>query len=556
MTENPFNWASIQKAATWSGSSNGLDALFDARSRFADRAEPSDLTDLAWPRGALTCDAEELAQAYELRSGNDNRRKSSGAFYTPTAVARGLIDFAEPPTAPDRIIDPACGCGSFLIAAADWLVDSGFSKADIAERLHGVDIDSIAVRLCQGRLAERTGIATGWEDRVIVGDSLGAEPPLSGEFDLVVGNPPFGNAIESRTARSDKERAAYSERFPEAATGAYDRAGLFVEAGLRCLRPGGRLAFILPRAMLSAAYAERLRRFVATSYSLDGVQVFASSGHFASAAVFVTALVIRNAPGSSQVRIRDQNGDRSTQLPPPSSWAPVLSPYAAVLDAIREDWPTIGAHFTVQASAATGEAYELQPHLSESSEPGSWRLLTTGSIDPFETRWGSSSTRYLKRIYDTPWLPRHAVSPRRAELYDSPKVLVAGLSKVLEAVADPDGTYAGAVATIALRPNLDAPAGALTQLEIFLNSWLARAQFLAVHGAQALGGGSVQVTKKKLAALRFPPGLLEGDIARPSSGPKSLPERSVRAVSARPWDAAVLRLAWGADWIDSLDLPE
>lgn len=520
-------------------------ALFEARHR-----RSKDVRDVGpWQNAVLECDGRDIARAYELRSGNHDRRKSTGAFYTPHSVARELIEFRWS-GAPQRVLDPACGCGAFLIAAAEALAERGLDALDIGTRLHGVDIDPIAVSICRGRLTELLG-AGDFDRRIIVADSLAPTSGPDGTFDLIAGNPPFGNAIEARTARSDAERTDYAERFPQAATGAYDRAGLFVEASLRRLDPGGRLAMVLPRALLSARYASQLRRFIEREFSLTGVRAYTSAAHFEDAAVYVVGVVVEQTVDCRRrVTVRDGDGERTTELRSDDSWAPLISSYASVLERIPAEWPRLGDHALIQASATAGEAYEIRDHVTESWPNDGWKLLTTGSIDPFTTLWATATTRYLKSSYVRPWIPRAAVSARRAELYDAPKVLVAGLSKVLEAVADPAGELAGAVATIAVRPRQQSTE-ALHALEIFLNSWLARTQFLALNGAQALGGGSVQVTKRKLADLRFPPGLLTASLQRPTNGPKSLPELDPRAATTRAWDREILRLAGVPEWIDS-----
>lgn len=515
-----------------------------------------------WSVELLTCDAADIALAYELRTGNDDRRKAQGAFYTPISVARDLIEFASVDDLPERILDPACGCGAFLVAAAAWLVDQGLTWPDAVSRLYGADIDEAAVEICRGRLAELADTrSAAVAEQVVVSDSLESAPEPAGRFDLVIGNPPFGNAIEARTGRTDAQRAAYSKRFPNAATGAYDKAGLFVESALQRLAPNGKVALILPRALLSAPYARGLREHIEQRFQLTGVKTFESAAHFASAAVYISGLVIahRRAPTGSAtvvdtVRVARANSDVLRANPGPATWAPLLSPFASVLSRISANWPAIGDAFDVQASAAAGEAYEIREFVTEAEPDNGWRLLTTGSIDPFVSLWSEIPTRYLKAKYTTPWVPRAAVRARRAALYDKPKVIVAGLSKVLEAVLDSDGSYAGAVATIAITTKPETSTAALERICAFVNSWLGRAQFLALHGAQALGGGSVQVTKGKLAALRFPPGLLEAHFADTlSAGKHGLESTPAVAAGERDWEATIFRLAWGAEWIDTAD---
>lgn len=527
------------------------------RTRFATKPPHHASEASMWSLELLNCDVADIALAYELRSGNDDRRKAQGAFYTPVSVARDLIEFAGVGELPRRILDPACGCGAFLVAAGEWLVDRGLSWPDAVSRLHGSDIDDAAVAICRGRLAELAAIGPADGEpfraltkRVVVADALAGGEPQN-PYDLIVGNPPFGNAIESRTARTDEQRAAYATRFPNAATGAYDKAGLFVELALGQLAPRGKVAFILPRALLSAPYALQLREHIDESFRLDGLRTFESAEHFASAAVFVSGVILTPPTAEAGVRVRRSEADEWLSNPGPGSWAPLLSPFAGVLARIADEWPSIGDFFDVQASAAAGEAYEIREFVSETRPEGGWRLLTTGSIDPFRFLWSEIPTRYLKNKYETPWVPRVAVSERRATLYDRPKVIVAGLSKVLEAVHDTDGSYAGAVATIALTPKVGTDEEALSRICVFLNSWLCRAQFVALHGAQALGGGSVQVTKGKLAALRFPPGLLEARFPLALQANKRALESSAHdAATVRPWEGEIFRLAWGAEWMD------
>jgi predicted RNA methylase len=554
-------WAELERhRGTSSSLAEDLQRLFVARRGALQSDEPQQLPlhlsgTAPWSNGLLKCDVADIALAYELRSGNDDRRKAQGAFYTPIAVARDLIEFAEFGELPERILDPACGCGAFLVAAAEWLVDRGLSWPDAVSRLHGADIDEAAVAICRGRLTELSDLdAEDLAEKIVAGDSLDGSPRPTGTFDFIIGNPPFGNAIEARTARTSAERNAFAERFPHAATGAYDKAGLFVEGALQRLASGGKLAFILPRAILSAPYASDLRDHIDEGFELEGVRTFESAGHFAAAAVFVSGLVVSQARNRSGVRVRRDGVEETCPNPGPATWAPLLSPFASVLALIPSDWPTLGEFFEVQASAAAGEAYEIREFVSETEPPGGWRLLTTGSIDPFKVRWSQIPTRYLKAKYDRPWVPREAVRERRARLYDQPKIIVAGLSKMLEAVVDHDGNYAGAVATIALTCKADTPSTSLECACTFLNSWLARTQFLALHGAQALGGGSVQVTKGKLAGLRFPPGLLEVEFGSElSTGKHTLEATPAAAAEARAWEAVIFRLAWGAEWIDTAD---
>ena len=107
-------------------------------------------------------DQEWLSVSYEAslgRAGGESkktsrRRKQLGAFYTPMILADVLVELSLKPWLKERapracptILDPACGSGNLLIAAARELVRAGCSKTAIASAMHGVDIDPIAVSI-------------------------------------------------------------------------------------------------------------------------------------------------------------------------------------------------------------------------------------------------------------------------------------------------------------------------------------------------------------------------------------------------------------------------
>ncbi len=175
--------------------------------------------------------AEELGSVYEslleLRAEIDldgpafrlvtvagNERKTTGSYYTPAPLISRLLDEALDPVLDEaeqaadpadallglRILDPACGSGHFLIAAAHRIAgrlasvrtgDAEPSPDDLREALrdvigvclHGIDINPMAVELCKVSLwleANLPGHPLGFLDhRIVVGNSLlGTTPEL------------------------------------------------------------------------------------------------------------------------------------------------------------------------------------------------------------------------------------------------------------------------------------------------------------------------------------------------------------------------------------------
>ena len=125
--------------------------------------------------------------------------KKRGAHYTPRKLADEVVYNALRPFMGSKqrlkIIDPACGDGVFLLAAIDALTMLfNMSPLDAVGCVYGADINGNAV--CDAREAVRThvpGIDTSvLESHIVECDALfDLSDRLPGEFDVVVGNPPF-----------------------------------------------------------------------------------------------------------------------------------------------------------------------------------------------------------------------------------------------------------------------------------------------------------------------------------------------------------------------------
>jgi len=154
------------------------------------------------------------ASTFELAVAAGSERKTTGSYYTPSSLIRCLLDSAlEPVIAsklkePDpekalldlKVVDPACGSGHFLIAAAHRIgkhlaiVRTGEIEPPPDERrkalrdvvshcIYGVDVNPLAVELCKVALWIETldpGRPLGFLDhRIKCGNSLiGATPEL------------------------------------------------------------------------------------------------------------------------------------------------------------------------------------------------------------------------------------------------------------------------------------------------------------------------------------------------------------------------------------------
>jgi hypothetical protein len=112
---------------------------------------------------------------------------------------------------------------------------------------------------------------------------------LHGGFDAVVGNPPYVRQELISLYKPQLKRA-----FPNTHHGSADLYVYFYDQGLRLLKPGGRLSYVVTNKWMRAGYAEGLRGIFADKTWIEFVADF---GHakkfFPDADVFPSIIVIR-----------------------------------------------------------------------------------------------------------------------------------------------------------------------------------------------------------------------------------------------------------------------
>lgn len=177
---------------------------------------------------------------------------------------------------PESVLDPACGAGGLLIAAArQW------PAADRAPRavLAGADRDLALASLAAARLgfarAEHGGSLRGGRAAgagahiagvdVRVGDSLRADPHEEFRADLVLCNPPFNERDWGHEELATDPRWTYGlppRTEPELA---------WVEHALARLKPGGVAVLLLPPAVASRRAGRRIRGALLRAGAIQGV---------------------------------------------------------------------------------------------------------------------------------------------------------------------------------------------------------------------------------------------------------------------------------------------
>lgn len=271
-------------------------------------------------------DADVLGSVYEqylghlLQKSDDGdtskkKRKSQGIYYTPTFIVDYIVnntlgkmlqEKSPQEIAHLKILDPACGSGSFLIKAFDLLTDyyylqkvnekfdtktkigklqQAFRKRDgvgelpvsqkmsiLRNNIYGVDLDEQAVEIAQLNLLLKT-LEKKQElphlSNIKIGNSLIDDPTIAGEyafnwnerfpgvmkdggFDVIIGNPPYIKEYVNKSAFDGLHTSPYYQ-------GKMDIWTLFACKAIDLLKDGGCFSFIAPNNWLTNAGASIFR---------------------------------------------------------------------------------------------------------------------------------------------------------------------------------------------------------------------------------------------------------------------------------------------------------
>ena len=155
------------------------------------------ISDLIGQEEWSAMDADVKGDLYEglLAKGITDGGSKAGQYFTPRALIRAMVDVMDPQIT-DRINDPACGTGGFLLAAHDHIVRNN-PVLDPDQRQHlrdeaisGTDIGELVYRLCvMNMLLHGIGTPTA-PPPISRDDALGAHPGK--HYTMVLANPPFG----------------------------------------------------------------------------------------------------------------------------------------------------------------------------------------------------------------------------------------------------------------------------------------------------------------------------------------------------------------------------
>lgn len=184
---------------------------------------------------------------------NETAQKLRGGYYTPPDLAAFLASWVKE-IDPQQILEPSCGDGVFFRALAGVGV-----SADAAVVAFELDPDEAGKAETQAHDAGLAGAVIHRGDflRWAI-DNLGED---ASKFDAVVGNPPF--VRYQYLPAPFQARAEQIFRELDLPFTKHTNAWVpFILASVALLRPGGRLAMIVPAEVMNVTHAQPLRSYL------------------------------------------------------------------------------------------------------------------------------------------------------------------------------------------------------------------------------------------------------------------------------------------------------
>lgn len=249
-------------------------------------------------------------RAFEEFLPSQLRGKGLGQFFTPRPVVDFMVKMANV-SIHDVIVDFSCGSGGFLIKSFESIVNSitqlpsgtwerlGIDKNKFLEdvkayQLYGIDAEPRATRV-----AKMNMMLWGDGKRVVRGNGLDIKDKLGNLYKpqeyskdvdksgctLILANPPFGSKESKEKAKKDETAAQKEIRennniLSEKILSRYELGKnrdsqkteiLFIEKGIKLLRPQGRMFIIIPEGIMSNPSYKYVREYIMKNADIKAI---------------------------------------------------------------------------------------------------------------------------------------------------------------------------------------------------------------------------------------------------------------------------------------------
>ena len=231
-----------------------------------------------------------LGVLYESQVPNDVK-KDLGQFYTrEDAVIEMMVNSID--VLSGKILEPSCGSGLFLVKIIKRIVielqKSNMCAEEILDyiccNIHANDNDPNAVKITEINIlalllpliicARKENPQYVMKSLNITCEDFTKKNIFKQEYSIIVGNPPFVTMYGKRSRNMTEEKRAYFNTFDfvqnKKGNNKFNISMFFIENGLKLLKKGGRLVFILDIAFFETAFVD-MRKYIVENYYIGSL---------------------------------------------------------------------------------------------------------------------------------------------------------------------------------------------------------------------------------------------------------------------------------------------